>query len=432
VVGVGGTGVLTVSQVLQMAVMLDGHHSNGLGQTGLSQKAGPVVSDLYLTTKRVEEGVTFPSGKADLLLGCDILTSASPSNLRVADPERTIAIVSDTVVPTGRMVVDVNAPVPDAASARAAIDAATRSDQNLYLDAQLIAERLLGDTTPTNVIVLGAAWQRGLLPVTLESLEEAFRLNGAAVERNLAALAWGRACVVAPDDVAAALNGGPAAAEPSERARALARKVDAEDGSELRRLLQVRIDDLIGWGGRRAAQQYVETVARVRAAEAEHVPDSTALTESVARGLHKLTAYKDEYEVARLHVEGLANLPDGTKFAIHLHPPLLREMGMKRKLKFGRWFVPVLRLLRRGWRLRGTALDPFGRTEVRRVERALPGEYMELVDRALARLTPETLPLALEVAELPELVRGYEQIKLAGVGRFRARGAELRTELQST
>jgi indolepyruvate ferredoxin oxidoreductase len=214
----------------------------------------------------------------------------------------------------------------------------------------------------------------------------------------------------------------------SPRARALVDRVTTTDG-ELRRLLELRVPDLIGWGGLRVAERYVEAVARVAALEAERVPGSSALATAVARGLHKLTAYKDEYEVARLHVAALATLPRGTKIAFHLHPPLLRALGLRRKLKLGRWFVPALRLLRHGRVLRGTPLDPFGRAHVRRVERALPAEYLALLDAALERLSPATLALAVEFAELPELVRGYEEIKLAGVERFHARGEELRARL---
>jgi indolepyruvate ferredoxin oxidoreductase len=200
---------------------------------------------------------------------------------------------------------------------------------------------------------------------------------------------------------------------------------------ELRRLLELRIPDLVGWGGLGAAAAYADAVARVHAVESERIPGSTELTEAVARGLHKLTAYKDEYEVARLHVEGLAALPAGARYRFHLHPPLLRALGMQRKLALGRWFTPVLRALRHGRRLRGTPFDPFGHTRVRRVERALPGEYLALVELALANLTDDTLEPALEVAALPELVRGYEEIKLAGVERFRARGAELSDQLKA-
>lgn len=433
-VGIGGTGVVTVSQVLGMAALLDGRHALGLDQTGLSQKAGPVVSDVRITREPVEEGVTVPSAAADLLLGLDLLGAAGRRNLDVADPDRTVAVVSDSVVPTGQMVVDVRAPAPDADAARAAIDGVTRAGENVYLDAQRICEHLLGDATPANVVVLGAALQAGLLPVSRGALEEAFRLNGAGVERNLAALAWGRAWVAAPEAVTAALGDRAeqaAAIELAPSARTLVDRLAPEAGSELRRLLEIRVPDLIGWGGTRAATRYVEAIARVQAIEDERIPGSSALTEEVARGLHKLMAYKDEYEVARLHLDGLADLPAGTKIAFHLHPPALRALGMRRKLKLGRWFVPAFRLLRGARRLRGTPLDPFGYAHVRRVERALPGEYLTLVEAALEQLAPDTLPLALELAALPDLVRGYEEIKLAGVERFRARGAELRASLEA-
>ena len=428
-VGIGGTGVVTVSQVLGVAALLDGRHASGLDQTGLSQKAGPVVSDVRITAEPVGDGVTVPSAAADVLLGLDLLGAAGAANLRVAYPQRTVAIVSDSVVPTGRMIVDVEATALDAAAARAAIDAATRAEENVYLDAQRIAATLLGDATPANVVVLGAAFQRGLLPVTLRALEEAFRLNGAGVERNLAALAWGRAWALDPELVREALDDRPSPPQLTPRARGLVDAVGADDG-ELRRLLELRVPDLIGWGGMRPARRYAGAVARVRAVEAERVPGSSALAEAVARGLHKLLAYKDEYEVARLHLDGLAALPPGAKIRFHLHPPLLRALGMQRKLKLGRWFVPAFRALWRARVLRGTPLDPFGYAHVRRVERALPGEYLALVELALERLDAETLPVALEVAALPELVRGYEEIKLAGVERFRTRAAELRDRLR--
>ena len=436
-VGIGGTGVVTVSQVLGMAALLDGRHASGLDQTGLSQKAGPVTSDVRVTRAPVDDGVTVPSGSLDVLLGLDLLGAAAPGTLRAARAGATVAVVSDSVVPTGAMVTDPDAAPPDVGAARTAIDAVTSAERNVYLDAQRIAETLLGDATPANVVVLGAALQLGALPLSPDALEQAFRLDGAGVERNLAALAWGRAAVAAPEHVAAALAGSdaPPQAPPSPRAAARAAALVARAGGErpeLRRLLELRVPDLLAWGGTRPAARYADAVAHVRAAEAERVPGSTALAEAVARGLHKLIAYKDEYEVARLHLDGLARLPRGSRVTFHLHPPLLRALGMRRKLRLGGWFVPVLRAMRHGRRLRGTPLDPFGHAHVRRVERALPGEYLALVEEALARLSPATLPTALAVAELPDLVRGYEQIKLDGVARFRARAAELRATLATT
>ena len=426
-VGIGGTGVVTVSQVLGMAALIEGRHAAGLDQTGLSQKAGPVVSDVRLCSAE-PEGAVAPSGAgADVLLGLDVLGAAGARNLRVADAERTVAVVSTSVVPTGAMVLRPDAGSPDVPAAIAAIDDATRARDNVFLDAQAISQALFGDHLPANMIVLGAAWQRGAIPVARASLHEALRLNGAGAERNQAAFEWGRAVVAAPEAIATLLH-GPAPAPVPAAVDALVDRVTTEPG-ELRDLLAVRVADLLGWGGPRAAERYVETLAGVRAREAERLPGSTAVTEAVARGLHKLTAYKDEYEVARLHLEHLRTLPAGSKITFHLHPPLLRALGMRRKLKLGRWFVPAFHVLARARGLRGTPLDPFGYAGVRRVERRLPGEYLALVERGLERLAPETQETVLAVAELPELVRGYEHIKLAGVERFRARAAELEEEL---
>ena len=190
----------------------------------------------------------------------------------------------------------------------------------------------------------------------------------------------------------------------------------------------MRVADLIGWGGERAAARYVETIARVQASEQARLPGSTAVTEAVARGLHKLTAYKDEYEVARLHVDGARDLPRGTKVSIHLHPPLLRALGMRRKLKLGAGSCPCCGscvtaaacAARRSTRS-ATPTSAASSAPSRRVPRARR-------PRARAPLARHART-AIEIAELPELVRGYEEIKLAGVERFRARGSELLAQL---
>jgi indolepyruvate ferredoxin oxidoreductase len=400
-VGIGGTGVVTVSQVLGMAAMLDGRSVQGLDMTGLSQKAGPVSSDVHIGG---DGGVPTPSaGAVDVLVGLDVIATATAQHLAMADPERTVAAISTSVVPTAEMVVDVRAAAPDLDAARAGIDAATREAR--FFDAQELALKLFGDHMPANVMVLGAAWQLGAIPVSLGALRQAFELNGVAVEQNLLAFDWGRAVVAAPAAVAEVLAPAETRPELSRAERALVDRLAPAEG-ELRRVLEVRIPDLVGWGGRRAAERYAEALETVAARGDE------ALTIAVARGLHKLIAYKDEYEVARLHLLGLRDLPDGAKVKFLLHPPVLRALGMDRKLKLGAWFVPAFRLLRAGRRLRGTALDPFGRAEVRRVERALPDEYLELVASAPA-------DVAVEVAELADVVRGYEDIKLANVERFR-------------
>jgi indolepyruvate ferredoxin oxidoreductase len=438
--GIGGTGVVTVSQVLGMAALIDGRHVAGLDQTGLSQKGGPVTSDLRISREPVAGASKATRAALDLYLAFDVLGATQPQNLATCHPERTVAVVSTAAVPTGRMVVDPDARFPDGDAQLAQIAAVTRRDANVALDAQELAERLCGDHMQANVVALGAAFQRGAIPLSLAAIEEAFRLNGAAVERNLAAFAWGRASVAAPEAIEAALRAAsPALAveaparELDEELRALVDRVARE--GELRRLLEVRVPELVAYQDRAYAEDYLRFVERVRAAEEERMPGRSELTEAVARQLYKLMAYKDEYEVARLHLDPVerarveAELGEGARAKVNLHPPLLRALGMKRKVKLGRWFDPGLRMLRAGRRLRGTALDPFGRTEVRRVERELIGEYRAIVADTLGSLRPETYATAVELCDLPDVVRGYEEIKLRNVERFRRRAGELRARL---
>ena len=428
--GIGGTGVVTVNQVLGMAALIDGLNVSGLDQTGLSQKGGPVISDLRITREPLATASKAPAGSIDLYLGFDLLGAASAKNLVTADRERTVAVVSTSAVPTGRMVVDVDERFPELADQLDKIDAATRSEHNLYLDAQQLSERLFGDHMMTNTLALGAAYQRGLLPVSGEALERAIELNGAAVEKNLAALRWGRAVVAAPDAVEAATR-------PPEKVEAVHELSDLErelvnvavdgDRGELRRIAELRVPELVAYQDADWARRWAEAVRRVHVAEQERTPGHSELTEAVARQLFKLMAYKDEYEVARLHLDAVerakvdAEFGEDAKVYFMLHPPLLRALGLKRKLKLGGWFVPAFRALYRMRRLRGTRLDPFGMAKVRRVERELIGEYEAIVGEALSLLTPDTHATALELLELPDVIRGYEEIKLRNVTLYRKR-----------
>jgi indolepyruvate ferredoxin oxidoreductase len=438
--GIGGTGVVTVNQVLGMAALIDGLHVSGLDQTGLSQKGGPVISDLRISREPLAAASKTPAGCIDLYLGFDLLGAASEKNLVTTDRERTVAVVSTHAVPTGRMVVDVNERFPELAAQLDRIDATTRSEHNLYLDAQMLSERLFGDHMMSNTLALGAAYQRGMLPVLAEALEEAIRLNGAAVEKNLAAFAWGRAVVAAPDAVERATRppeGIVSVRELSKGERELVDLAVNGDQGELRRLAEVRVPELVAYQDDSYARRWAELVRRAHVAEQERTPGHGELAEAVARQLFKLMAYKDEYEVARLHLDAVeqaklrAEFGEDVKLAFNLHPPLLRAMGLKRKLKLGGWFVPAFRSLRGMRRVRGTRLDPFGRAEVRRVERELIREYEELVDEALTLLTPDTHATAVELLELPDLIRGYEDIKLRNVALYRKRAEALRKRLQA-
>jgi len=431
--GIGGTGVVTVSQILGMAAMLDGRHVRGLDQTGLSQKGGAVVSDLKMASRPIDVANKVSAGGTDLYLGLDLLVAADPGNLDKADPGRTVAVVSTSQIPTGQMVVDTAVHFPELGSTLMSIDRVSRKDENVYLDAGAIAEGLFNDHMATNPLMLGAAYQAGALPISAASIEQAIRLNGVSVEMNLLAFRWGRMAVVDGKRVEAAVRTatGREVEAPvlSPEAQRLVNGAGLE--GESRRLLDVRVPELIEYQSLDYARQYVEFVARVARAEAERVPGRTGLTEAVARHLFKLMAYKDEYEVARLHLDPAlraelqARFGQAIAYHWHLHPPLLRALGLKGKLRLGAWFAPVLRLLRAMKGLRGTALDPFGRAEVRRVERALPGEYRAMIETVLTALGPANHDAAVAIGELPDQIRGYEAIKLDSVTRFRDAARQL-------
>jgi indolepyruvate ferredoxin oxidoreductase len=425
--GIGGTGVVTVNQVLGTAALLDGKHVRGLDQTGLSQKGGPVVSHLKITERAEELSNKIAAGAADCYLGFDVLVATVPANLDHARPDKTIAVVSTSQVPTGAMVTHTDVQFPEAGGLRTSIDRMTRKDENVYLDALGLAETLFEDHMAANMLLLGAAYQAGAIPVSAAAIEEAITLNGVSVAMNTQAFRAGRLLVADPSWVSTIKRGRLGAVETAApltaAARALVDRVGAE--GELRRLLQVRVPELVDYQGEEYARAYVDFVTRVRAAEQAAMPGETRLSEAVARYLFKLMAYKDEYEVARLHLKAdlartlAEEFPGGVRVQYNLHPPLLRALGLSRKLKFGTWFDSAFRVLAAMKGLRGTALDPFGRAEVRRVERALPGEYRALIERALSGLSRDTYERAVRAARLPDGIRGYEDIKLRSVDKYR-------------
>jgi len=405
--GIGGTGVVTASQVLQMAAHLDGRFAAGLEQVGLAQKGGPVVSDVRIAKQPVRGAVRATRGTADVLIGFDVLGAAEAKNLDTARPGHTVAVLNTAIVPTAAMISGRAAlpGTPDEAVGRIA-DAVA---DVVALDAQGLSEALFGDHMPTNMILLGAAFQAGVLPVSAESMDEAIRLNGAAVEQTLAAFRWGRAAVLDAEAVRAAVNPQVPVVQEASLAEALA----------------IRVEDLTGFQDAALASRYETEVRRVAEIGGERIGLA------YARGLHRLLAYKDEYEVARLHLDPAekarrdAEFGPDAKASVLLHPPVLRALGMKNKIRLsGRTAEVAFRGLRAAKGLRGTAFDVFGYAGVRRVERELVGEYQALVRSALSRLTPENETRVVAIAELADVVKGYEEIKLANVERFRAAAAE--------
>jgi indolepyruvate ferredoxin oxidoreductase len=424
--GIGGTGVVTVNQILGTAALLEGKHVAGLDQTGLSQKGGPVVSHLRIGDTEADVAGKVGVAEADAYLGFDLLVATAPPNLLRARADLTIAVVSTAQVPTGAMVSATDVAFPDPGGLLAAINRVSRKDENVFVDALGLGEALFGDHMAANMILLGAGYQAGAIPIRGAAIERAIALNGVQVEMNTQAFRVGRLVVADPGWVGTVTRTRAGAVatrdELSPEARAMVDAVGA--AGELRRLLTVRVPELIAYQDARYARRYVDFVARVAVAERAAVPGETRLAEAVARYLYKLMAYKDEYEVARLHLrpevrESIhAELGDAV-VRYQLHPPILRALGLERKLSLGTWVEGAFRLLVALRGLRGTALDPFGYARVRRVERGLVDEYRGMVERTLAGLGPASHERAVRIARLPDVVRGYEEVKLRNVQRFR-------------
>ncbi len=413
--GIGGTGIVTVNQVLATASLRSGSHTTGLDQVGLSQKAGPVTSHLRVGDRGPANRV--PKAAADVVLGFDLLVLADQKNLAVCSPASTVAVVSTSTTPTGTQVSDASAPAADTAELLAKVERSVA--QVFTMDALAASEALFGSTAPANLLLVGAAYQLGALPLPASAVEEALELNGVAVAANTAAFRWGRVAVADPAAFAAAVGPEPVAKkEPRDLLG------DSPLAGETRRLTQVRAALLADHSGEKAARAYVAVVERAWAAE-RALGDATAYSEAVARGVAHLQAYKDEYEVARLLTrpelmdEVRAQVPDAGKVQLNLHPPVLRAMGVDKKLRFGAKYRPAFVALAKAKGLRGTPLDPFGRAEVRRVEREIATSHAALVERLSGTLTAETYATAVAAAGAAEIVRGYEDIKLGNVAKYR-------------
>jgi indolepyruvate ferredoxin oxidoreductase len=382
--------------------------------TGLSQKAGPVMSHVrFAQTPAALHSVRVAPRQANLLLGCDMVVAAGPEAMATLTKGRSAAIVSASAVVTAAFVRDRDNAVPIEAIVRQ-LQQAVGADALHMIDAQGMAMALLGDTIGGNLLLLGFAYQLSLIPVSAAAIEQAIRLNNVAVDFNLKAFAWGRHAAVNGAAVDAAVGAG--------RGVAPARHKQSQSLDEL---IDRRITDLTRYQNAAYAARYQALVTRMRAAELRVLPGQSALTEAVARNLYKLLAYKDEYEVARLLTDPSfaaslkADFGDQPKLTFHLAPPFLTgtdpATGRPRKREFGRWLAPFLVLLAQMKGLRGTVFDPFGRTAERRMERRLIAEYEALIATLCDRLTHANRDLALQLAQLPDAIRGYGPVKNAAV-----------------
>jgi indolepyruvate ferredoxin oxidoreductase len=406
--GVGGTGVTTVASILAMAAHVDGRSASVVDMTGLAQKGGAVFSHVRIgETEETVVGGKVPGASADVLIACDILVAAGADALSLYAKDRTMALANGDFAPTADFVADRDVRFDAAGQARR-IAAAVKSYEGV--PAHRLAEAKLGDAIYANMIMLGFAWQKGVIPVSSRALYRAIRLNGVDAEANLQAFELGRKAAAAPEEVAPA----PAPQTPQT--------LPLDD------LIERRTKDLVAYQNAAYARRYRDRIEAVRALGSE------ALTRAAATNLYKLMAYKDEYEVARLYTDGRfaayrAETFTGGKAKVLLAPPLLSPKdkdGKPRKLAFGGWMLdrafPVLAKLKG---LRGTALDPVGQTAERKMERQLIADYEAGLDRIVREYTPDRAVLAVRIAAIPDQIRGFGHIKAASVGPAKAEATKL-------
>ncbi|MDT7612471.1 MAG: indolepyruvate ferredoxin oxidoreductase [Pseudonocardiales bacterium] len=424
--GVGGTGVLTLNGILSVAATLDGYRVLSYDQTGAAQKWGPVISSLVL----VPPGATGHAhsvglGRADLYVALDEVGAAAAANLDRCSPDRTRAVLNTDLFPTGEQIRDVHVEI-DSAGLHTAI--AARCRDVLGVPARRIAEELFGDYMLTNVVAIGAAYQAGLLPIDSASIERAIGLNGVAVRVNLQAFRYGRLWVHDRDRISRRLEPAKLAAGDERDRRRVALRArrrraydrlwgaTAELDEETRRLLAVRLAELLDYQNEGYARAYLDTVLGIARREQQVAPHAYELTHAVTRNLFKLMAYKDEYEVARLYLKPdfaaqiSATFTDPVKVVNHLQPPAARRFGAH-KIPVGPWFRPVFQLLRAARGLRSTPFDPFRGQRSRIEERELIDWYRGLLDLVATELRASNHSVAVELAAVPDQIRGYEQVK---------------------
>ena len=426
VAGVGGTGVVTISAVLGQAAHLEGKGFGAIDMTGLAQKGGAVACHIRVAKDAGQiHAIRVGVAGADLVLGCDLVVTASNAVLAAIRPDHTAVVYSDYEMHTAAFTRNANIKVPGPALRHAIAERAGRAPVH-HFDAHTAAVKLFGDSIAANVFLLGYAYQLGTIPIGAAAIEQAIELNGAAVEMSRAAFRFGR---LAAHDMAAVerMMGASVLAAP---------RMQTLDG-----IVAYRAVRLTDYQDAALAHRYRTRVAAMAEVERNKTPDRAGLAEAVARGYYKVLAYKDEYEVARLFADPAFQKALSEQFEahgkleFHLAPPLLarrdKRTGEPRKMTFGSWMLPFFRLLARGKVLRGTVWDPFGYTAERRLERQMIADYEALLDEIAERLSPATHHTAVALASLPLEIKGFGHIKERSYKAAKEREAALLADLRN-
>lgn len=431
-IGIGGTGVVTVDALLVTATLLDGNFAVHLDQTGLSQKGGAVLSNLIVSDKPILRSSKISAGEADLVLAFDVLAAASPDNLRRCESSRTTLVANTSLIPTAQTIVDISNPQTPVEMLQKSMFPFINSKLSHWIDAESICQALFGDSVAVNVFLVGVAFQLGKLPISSASIEKAIELNGVQVEKNIAAFRWGRTSIedrsvleqkLAPTSIAGVSS-------PEEKLSRFARKSVKHfsdlvelvpDMGDLKQVASPRIAELILFQNPKTAESYATRVVSVAEIVNKNIPGNTMIAEAFAEGLYKLTAIKDEYEVSRLWLQDSVYSKVSDEFegkvrrSVHLHPPFLRRLGMHKKLVCGPWIFLVFKLLYSLRWLRGTRFDFFGYTKHRRLEHSLSNWYQELVMQGLKVLDSSNQDVVHDLCMLADRIRGYEDIKEGNV-----------------
>jgi len=427
VTGIGGTGVLTIGALLGMASHLEGKHCRVLDQTGLAQKGGEVLSHVRLA-KNLDAISTghITTGGSDLLLACDIVAAAGKTAHETLNPQRTKAVINTDNTPVAEFVTNNSVDFHNAQVKNEILSATLKGGQH-FVQASSYAMVLMGDEIATNVFMLGYAWQQGLLPLKRESIERAIELNNVAINANKKAFNFGRLAAHNSQIIEKMMSDvrGDAEEEP------IAQTLDE--------IIAKRVAYLTDYQNASYAKRYSTAIADIKAAE--QALQSTAVTEAAARYYHKLLAYKDEYEVARLFTDGhfmkelKATFQGDYKIRFNLAPPIMEQedpaTGRPRKREFGAWMLPAFGVLAKFKFLRGTPLDIFGYHHDRRAERQLIKDYEADMALVKATLRRDNLDICTELLSVPDEIRGYGPVKEANLENAQARRAELRALLEA-